>query len=211
MTGNTRPTDAAVAAVYPLVEDFYSLQGEGFHSGMPAYFIRLAGCPVRCAFCDSKHTWSTEGFPTVSAVELAERAAGSGAPAVVVTGGEPLIHDLTPLCDALHARGLACWLETSGSQPLTGCWDWICVSPKRDAPLQAAFSRAANEMKVVVASEDDFAFAETCARFFDEGILHYLQCEWGQTQGMQRRVVGYILRHPVWRLSLQTHKYLDIR
>ncbi len=198
--------------MYPLVEDFYSLQGEGFHSGMPAYFIRLAGCPVRCAFCDSKQTWTTEGYPRLSAQALADRAARSGAPAVVVTGGEPLIHDLAPLCEALHAAGLACWLETSGSQPLSGRWEWICVSPKPGAPLQAAFSRAANELKVVVASEADFAFAETSRRFFQNEALHaFLQCEWSQSDAIRQSVIAYIQQHPVWRLSLQTHKYLAIR
>lgn len=212
MESKTEAVEPAEAGLYPLVEDFYSLQGEGFHSGMPAYFIRLAGCPVRCDFCDSKHTWSVAGFPRVSARELADRAARSGAPAAVVTGGEPLMHDLTALCQALHEAGLACWLETSGSQPLTGRWDWICVSPKRGAPLQAAFSRAANELKVVVASVADFAFAETCARFFEAGrVLQFLQCEWGQAGTVQATVIDYILRHPQWRLSLQMHKFLNIR
>lgn len=212
MANKVEAVEPAESGLYPLVEDFYSLQGEGFHSGMPAYFIRLAGCPVRCDFCDSKNTWSAAGFPRVSARALADRAARSGAPAAVVTGGEPLMHDLDSLCEALHAAGLACWLETSGSQPLSGRWDWICVSPKHGAPLQAAFSRAANEMKVVVAAEADFAFAETCARFFEAGrVLQFLQCEWGQAGAMQRAVIDYILRHPQWRLSLQTHKFLNIR
>lgn len=196
---------------YPLVEDFYSLQGEGYHSGHPAYFIRLAGCPVRCSFCDSKQTWNTEGFPLVEAAELASRAVCSGAQAVVVTGGEPLIHNLDALCQALHERGLACWLETSGSQPLSGRWDWICVSPKPQAPLHAAFRRPANELKVVVSSPADFRFAEECAQFFESPVLLYLQCEWNQSSALQSQIIDYIKQHPQWRLSLQTHKYLNIR
>ncbi len=209
---------------YPLVEDFYSLQGEGYHSGHPAYFIRLAGCPVRCDFCDSKQTWNIEGFPMVEAAELANRAVCSGAKTVVVTGGEPLIHNLDALCQALHERGLACWLETSGSQPLSGQWDWICLSPKPHAPLHAAFRRTANELKVVISSPADFRFAEQCAQFFEPApkaesaalqeaspVLLYLQCDWNQTSVLQSLIIDYIQQHPQWRLSLQTHKYLNIR
>lgn len=194
----------------PVVETFYSLQGEGAHAGWPACFIRLAGCRNACSFCDTRDSWNAGAFPTVSVAGLAEDAAASGAPSCVVTGGEPTLHKLDGLCCALHAAGLQTWLETSGSEPLSGNWDWICLSPKKGVFVYPEYYRKANEIKVVIQTSDDFAFAEEQASLANENCLCYLQAEWSVSKRMSEAIVAYIRKHPRWKLSLQTHKFLGI-
>ncbi len=189
-----------------LSEEFYSLQGEGRHTGMAACFVRLAGCDVACEWCDSPEAWG--GGTPADEDDIAARAMAEGAGTVVVTGGEPLMQNLDRLTAALHERGLAAHLETSGTHPFSGEWDWVALSPKHHRPpLEEAF-RLADELKVVVACDADFAWAEECASHVGRGCLLYLQPEWNSP--MLPRIVDYIKRNPRWRLSLQTHKYIDI-
>lgn len=194
----------------PLVEDFYTIQGEGFHAGKPAYFIRLGGCDVGCSWCDAKYTWNPRVFPPVEIGEVVARVAASAARTVVVTGGEPLLYPLGPLTEALHAQGVAVFLETSGSHPFSGCFDWVCLSPKRRRPpLPEAYERA-GELKVIVETEADFGWAERHAASVPAGCLRYLQPEWSAAERMMPAIVEYAKAHPEWSISIQTHKYMRI-
>lgn len=194
----------------PLVEDFYTVQGEGYHTGKPAYFIRLGGCDVGCKWCDAKFTWNAAAFPPRSIEEIVERAAACSARSIVITGGEPLLYPLEPLTDMLHQRGLEIFLETSGTHPLSGRFDWICLSPKhRHAPL-AEVCRAAHELKVVVESADDFAWAEECADRVGRRCLLYLQPEWSKFDEVMEPIVEYVKANPKWNISLQSHKFMRI-
>ena len=155
----------------PLVEDFYTIQGEGFHTGKPAYFIRLGGCDVGCAWCDAKYTWNPRMYPPTPIEEIVERAVACAAQSIVITGGEPLLYPLDYLTQALHERGLAIFLETSGSHPFSGVFDWVCLSPKRkSAPLEDAYGRA-HELKVIIQCEEDLKWAEECAAKVGEECL----------------------------------------
>ncbi|MDE6828619.1 MAG: 7-carboxy-7-deazaguanine synthase QueE [Alistipes sp.] len=194
----------------PLAEDFYTIQGEGRHAGMPAYFIRLGGCDVGCAWCDAKYTWNPRLFPPAEVDSVVGRAVASGARAVVVTGGEPLLYPLGPLTDALIGQGLRICLETSGSHPFSGRFDWVCLSPKRRRPpLEEAFARA-DELKVVVGSEEDFEWAEENAARTSEKCRLYLQPEWSAAERMMPAIVEYAKARPQWNISIQTHKYMRI-
>lgn len=194
----------------PLVEDFYTIQGEGFHTGKPAYFIRLGGCDVGCNWCDAKYTWNPKLYPPVAVGTIVERAASCAAQAIVITGGEPLLYPLGPLTEALHAKGLEIFLETSGSHPFSGRFDWVCLSPKhRRPPLPEAYGRA-DELKVIIETEEDFAWAERNAAEVRKGCLLYLQPEWSVAEQMMPRIVEYAKAHPCWNISIQTHKYMHI-
>lgn len=194
----------------PLVEDFYTIQGEGFHVGKPAYFIRLGGCDVGCRWCDAKMTWSAKNFPPVPAAEIAARAATFPAQAVVVTGGEPLSCNLNALCSLLKAKGLQTFLETSGSQPLSGAWDWICLSPKlRQPPLPEILAKA-SELKVIVEGEQDLRWAEENAAKVAGSCLLFLQPEWSRHRQAVALVVEYAKQHPRWRVSIQAHKFMNV-
>lgn len=194
----------------PLVEEFYTIQGEGRNTGMAAYFIRLGGCNVRCQWCDSAATWHAGDFPLTEAEQIASHAAESGARCAVITGGEPLLHKLDILTEALHRHGLTTCIETSGTHSLSGRLDWICLSPKRHMPpLQEVFS-AANELKVVVGSDIDLKWAEECAGHVAANCLLYLQPEWNRMKEAINVIVEYVKAHPQWRLSLQTHKFINI-
>ena len=194
----------------PLVEDFYTLQGEGFHTGRAAYFIRLGGCDVGCRWCDAKETWNPKAFPPVPVDEIVDRAAAQPAHAVVVTGGEPLLYPLDVLCDRLHARNIEIFIETSGSHPFSGCFDWVCLSPKKQhPPLDGAFTRA-DELKVIVETSQDIEWAEHCAERVGEECLLFLQPEWSRRDAVMPVVIEYIKNNPRWRISLQSHKYMRI-
>ena len=194
----------------PLVEDFYTIQGEGFHSGKPAYFIRLGGCDVGCRWCDAKYTWNPRLYPPVGIERIVERATGCPARAIVITGGEPLLYPLGPLTGILRERGLEIFLETSGSHPFSGCFDWVCLSPKRQQPpLEEAYGRA-DELKVIVEREEDFAWAEENARRVRRSCRLYLQPEWSVAERMMPRIVEYVKEHPAWSISIQSHKYMRI-
>lgn len=194
----------------PLVEDFYTIQGEGRHAGKPAYFIRLGGCDVGCAWCDAKYTWNPRLYPPTDIGTIVGRAAACAAQAIVITGGEPLIYPLEPLTAALKERGLQIFLETSGSHRFSGRFDWVCLSPKRkQPPLDEAFGRA-HELKVIVESDDDFAWAERNAARVGRSCLLYLQPEWSVAERMMPAIVEYAKAHPQWNISIQTHKYMRI-
>lgn len=194
----------------PLVEDFYTIQGEGFHSGKPAYFIRLGGCDVGCRWCDAKFTWNARMFPPADVDGIVSRAASFEAQAIVITGGEPLIYPLGYLTGKLRDQGLEIFLETSGSHPLSGHFDWICLSPKRQSPPLAEVCDAANELKVIVENNDDFAWAEENARRVGEECILYLQPEWSRYEAVIHDVVEYAKAHPRWNVSVQVHKFMHI-
>ena len=194
----------------PLVEDFYTIQGEGFHAGKPAYFIRLGGCDVGCRWCDAKYTWNPKLYPPVDVQTILDRAAACPAQAIVITGGEPLLYPLEPLTEKLHERGLQIFLETSGTHPFSGRFDWVCLSPKRQhPPLPEAFERA-HELKVIIESEHDFAWAERNAVQVRRECLCYLQPEWSVAEAVMPAIVDYAKAHPQWNISIQTHKYMHI-
>ena len=194
----------------PLVEDFYTIQGEGRHTGEAAYFIRVAGCDVGCPWCDAQYTWNTRRYAVTDLEEVLKRVRNSHSPMAVITGGEPTLYQLGYLTDRLHALGVKTNLETSGTHPLSGDFDWVCLSPKRrKAPLEENM-QLADELKVVIEREDDFAWAEEHAAKVREDCLLYLQVEWGHSAEMMPRIVDYVKAHPRWRISIQTHKYMNI-
>jgi organic radical activating enzyme len=165
----------------PLVEDFYTIQGEGFHTGKPAYFIRLGGCDVGCKWCDAKYTWNPKLYPPTNIDVVVRRAVECRAQSIVITGGEPLLYPLEPLTTKLKNEGLQIFLETSGSHPFSGTFDWVCLSPKRkQAPLEEAYSRA-HELKVIIETEEDFEWAEANAAKVGKDCLLYLQPEWSRS------------------------------
>lgn len=194
----------------PLVEDFYTIQGEGYHSGKAAYFIRLGGCDVGCAWCDAKYTWNPRLYPPTPIEEIVERAVACEAKSIVITGGEPLLYPLTPLTEALHERGLTIFLETSGSHPFSGTFDWVCLSPKQKAePIDEAYERA-DELKVIIAGEEELAWAEQCRQRVRPACRLYLQPEWSVSERVMPMLVEYAKRHPEWNISIQSHKYMHI-
>ncbi|MFN9056603.1 MAG: 7-carboxy-7-deazaguanine synthase QueE [Cyanobacteriota bacterium] len=219
------PLDESPICTLPVVETFHSLQGEGLHSGRSAFFLRLAGCDVGCPWCDTKHSWPEAHHPRQSVADLARQARlalDAGACFVVVTGGEPLQHDLTPLCGALSGMA-ALHLETSGVHPLSGRFDWITLSPKRHMPPRDELLAACQELKVVVEQPADLAFAEAmAARALESrqagvrgasgktGPALLRQPAWGDPEG-QRLAIEHVRTHPNWRLSLQSHKWLGVR
>ncbi len=194
----------------PLVESFYTIQGEGYHSGKPAYFIRLGGCDVGCSWCDAKETWNPKKFPPISVEQIVNQANQYPAKAIVVTGGEPLRYPLDILCDELKKHNLEIFLETSGSEPLSGRFDWICLSPKRKkAPLKENF-QFANELKVIIENYDDFKWAEENSMSVSKHCRLYLQPEWSKMQIMMPQIVEYVKANPKWNISLQSHKFMKI-
>ena len=194
----------------PVMEMFYSLQGEGYNMGRAAFFIRLAGCDVGCVWCDVKSSWDEKKHPVISVEEIVRTAINSGTTLVVVTGGEPLMHNLDFLTAELSKNGMECAIETSGAHPFSGKWDWICLSPKKfKAALPESFTLA-NELKVVVFNQHDLQWAEEHAAKVSANCLLYLQPEWEKRTKIEERIIKYIKSNTKWRLSLQTHKYLEI-
>jgi 7-carboxy-7-deazaguanine synthase len=196
--------------VLPLMEEFYSLQGEGVQTGKAAYFARIGGCDVGCHWCDVKESWDASKYPPVSSVKIAEHAAAYEAKAIVVTGGEPLLYNLDFLCEELHDRGVETYLETSGSSQLSGAWDWICLSPKKESPPLHGILKLANELKVIIEDSSDFAWAEAFEPQVGEHCILLLQPEWSVREQMIPEIVRYVLAHPAWKISLQSHKYMRI-
>lgn len=194
----------------PVMEHFYTLQGEGYHQGKAAYFIRLGGCDVGCVWCDVKESWDASKHPMTGLDDLVAFVRSTPARIVVVTGGEPLMHDLTALTRALKEKGLATHIETSGAYPLTGVWDWICLSPKKfKAPLPEVAERA-DELKVVIYHRSDFLWAEQWAAEVGPSCKRYLQPEWDRSAEVTPLIVEYIKSHPEWELSLQVHKFIHV-
>ena len=194
----------------PLVEEFFSLQGEGFHSGKAAYFIRLGGCDVGCSWCDSRFSWDPDIHPLVETDEIIERVVHSGTDSVVVTGGEPL--NVEPRLFMLRFKGknISTFIETSGSDPLTGKWDWICLSPKKNKPPSEEICRMADELKVIIEEKSDFIWAEKYRGAVNKKCLLFLQPEWSRFEKIVPEIVEYIKKNPSWRISLQIHKYMHI-
>ena len=192
------------------MELFYSLQGEGYHQGKAAFFIRLAGCDVGCVWCDVKDSWDASKHPVLSIEEIVAAAAAHPSRIAIVTGGEPLLHQLDPLTTALSAAGFQTHIETSGSSPMSGSWDWVCLSPKKFKVPLADLIASANELKVVLYNKTDFDWAEKYADLVSDNCLLYLQPEWSRSAQIKPEIISYIKHHPQWILSLQTHKYIDI-
>ena len=194
----------------PVMEHFYTLQGEGYHQGRAAYFIRLGGCDVGCVWCDVKESWDAHKHPELSVAFLLDEVKKTPAKLIVITGGEPLMHNLNNLTKKLQLNGFETNIETSGSSPLSGNWDWICLSPKKfKAPLPGVIS-AANELKVVVFNKSDFNWAEKYALLVSKNCKLYLQPEWSKAQSITPQIIDYIKAHPQWELSLQIHKYINV-
>ena len=195
---------------YPVMEMFYSLQGEGYHQGKAAFFIRLAGCDVGCVWCDVKDSWDASKHPALSIEEIVNSALSHPARLAIVTGGEPLLHDLDPLTTALKAAGFQTNIETSGSSPMSGDWDWVCLSPKKfKAPL-AKNLPLASELKVVVFNNSDFDWAEAHSKQVSPACKLYLQPEWDKSAQITPKVIDYIKANPQWELSAQLHKYIQV-
>ena len=195
--------------VVPLMEAFYTLQGEGYHKGSAAYFIRIGGCDVGCHWCDVKESWDAQNHPPTD-IESIVTEAQKYSDTIVVTGGEPLMWDMGPLTASLKKSGLQTHLETSGAYPLTGDWDWVCLSPKkRLLPIPELYQQA-DELKVIVYNNSDLAFAEEQAAQVSSDCKLFLQPEWSRSDTAIPLIVDYVMKHPKWKVSLQTHKYLNI-
>ncbi len=195
---------------YPIVETFHSIQGEGVSTGVNAFFIRLAGCDVYCPWCDQKESWTVKPYSYQSVAVLGEAAKQVNPAIVIITGGEPLMHNLDPLTAQLRGLGLRVHLETSGTHPFTGQFDWVTFSPKPfKVPHESIYSQV-NELKVVIASEDDLQWAQQQAKKVPPQTVKYLQPEWNTPQSKQL-IYDYVLQHPDWRISLQIHKFLGVR
>ena len=194
----------------PIMEQFYTIQGEGSNAGMAAYFIRTGGCDVGCVWCDVKDSWDADAHPKFSVESIAEEAQTSLCPNVVITGGEPCMYNLGPLTDTLQKLGFNTWLETSGAHPITGEWDWIVFSPKKfKAPLPEAYTKA-HELKVVIANKHDFKWAEQHAQKVNGNAELFLQVEWSRRDKLMPLIVDYVKAHPRWRISTQSHKYISV-
>ena len=194
----------------PLMEDFYTIQGEGAFQGSAAYFIRLGGCDVKCVWCDVKESWDVNAHPRVTIADMVQRAQQSGTGIVVITGGEPAMHNLDELTWALHREGLRTHIETSGAYPLTGRWDWICFSPKKFMAPHASVASQANELKVIIYNKTDFEWAEEHASQVSDACKLFLQPEWSREKELLPLIIDYAKANPRWRISLQVHKYMNI-
>ncbi len=193
----------------PLMEEFYTIQGEGFHKGTAAYFIRVGGCDVGCHWCDVKESWNAETHPPTDIRHIVKNAVAYS-DTIVVTGGEPLTWNMNPLTDALKAENLQTHIETSGAYPLTGTWDWICLSPKKNKLPKDDIYKKAHELKIIVYNKHDFIFAEEEAAKTNENCILFLQPEWSVREKVIPLIVDYVMKNPRWKVSLQTHKYLNI-
>ncbi len=210
MAGNYLESDLEKGELLPLMEAFYTLQGEGFHTGKAAFFIRIGGCDVGCRWCDVKESWDPLVFPPVDVATIVNQAVLTPAKTLVVTGGEPLMYNLDKLCDELIRHNFECHLETSGAYSLSGRWHWICLSPKPTSPPLPEMYRMANELKVVIETADDFVWAEENAAKVSSSCHLYLQPEWKRSAQIIPEITEYIMKNPVWSISLQSHKYMNI-
>ena len=199
----------AKGEVLPLMEAFYTLQGEGFYKGTAAYFIRLGGCDVGCHWCDVKESWDAS-LHTLTPIETIVQKALQYSKTIIITGGEPLMYNLLPLTQLLKSKGARTHIETSGAHPLTGIWDWICLSPKKNKRPLPLIHQKANELKMIIYNQNDFLFAEEMSALTQPECIRYLQPEWSRKEKMIPKMVEYVLAHPQWKISLQMHKYLNI-
>ena len=194
----------------PVMEHFYTIQGEGYHQGRAAYFIRLGGCDVGCVWCDVKDSWDAGKHPLFTIDDLVSHVEATPTKLAVITGGEPLMHNLDALTSAIQAKGIETNIETSGAHPLSGNWDWICLSPKKfKAPLPEILP-VANELKVVIFNKSDFAWAEKYAALVSNTCKLYLQPEWDKAADVTPLIIDYIKQNPQWEMSVQIHKYINV-
>lgn len=200
----------AQADPLPVMEQFYTLQGEGAWTGTPSYFVRLAGCDVGCVWCDVKESWHPREEQYLSVEEIVATAKASGAPRVVITGGEPTVYDLSLLTASLKAAGLKVHMETAGPHPFTGTFDWVCFSPKKFLQPREEYYQLAHELKVVIYNQHDFQWAEGHADRCGKHVQLFLQAEWSRREKFYPAIITYVQQHTRWRVSVQTHKYLEI-
>jgi 7-carboxy-7-deazaguanine synthase len=198
------------AGALPVMEAFYTLQGEGYHQGKAAYFIRLAGCDVGCTWCDVKESWDATAHPRLAIKDIVAEAARHPGRLAVITGGEPLLHDCTELTSQLYHAGFSTHIETSGSAPLSGEWDWICLSPKKFKAPVPEILPLANELKVIVYNKSDFDWAEQWAALVAGSCKLFLQPEWSKSSIVTPLIIEYIKKNPKWEFSLQLHKYIQV-
>jgi organic radical activating enzyme len=194
----------------PLMEEFYTIQGEGFNTGHAAYFVRIGGCDVGCHWCDVKESWNAKLFPATLTDSIVQNVIKYPAKAVVVTGGEPLMYKLDYFCSELKKLGVKRFIETSGSHPISGEWEWICLSPKKNSPPLKPIYQLASELKVIIENKGDFKWAEKNAQYVNENCHLYLQPEWSKAEQMMPLITDYVMAHPQWKISLQSHKYMNI-
>ena len=193
----------------PLMEEFYTIQGEGYHTGKAAYFIRVGGCDVGCHWCDVKESWNSELHPPTLANTIVEHAK-KYSDTVVITGGEPLMWSMDYLTKKLQQHGIKTHIETSGAYSFSGSWDWFCLSPKKTKlPLEEVYKEA-DELKIIIFNKSDFKFAEEQASKVGSNCELFLQPEWSRKDKMTELIVDYVMKKPKWKISLQTHKYLNI-
>tara|TARA_B100000579_G_C22793518_1_gene835842 strand:- start:521 stop:1153 length:633 start_codon:yes stop_codon:yes gene_type:complete len=196
--------------ILPLMETFTTFQGEGFHSGRAAHFIRIGGCDIGCHWCDIKESWDSDLYPLFKVRDIAELV-NPLTELVVITGGEPLIWNMYPLTKQLRRKNKKIHLETSGAYELSGDWDWICLSPKKNKPPIPALFKIADELKVIVYNKHDLKYAEENSKHVGEDCILYLQPEWSKKEKVMPLINKFVLKNPKWRISLQTHKYLGIK
>lgn len=194
----------------PVMEHFHTIQGEGFNTGKSAYFIRLGGCDVGCSWCDVKESWDAKKHPKMSIKDLVEKVTVSKAGFCVITGGEPTLHDLNPLTQLLHKKNVKTAIETAGTNEITGNWHWICLSPKKFKPALEKNYLKAHELKIIVFNKHDLVWAKEQAKKVKSACLLYLQPEWSKREKIMPLIVDFVKENPQWRISLQTHKYLNI-
>ncbi len=197
-------------ASFPVMESFYSIQGEGTHSGKPSYFIRLAGCDVNCDWCDVKDSWDIDSSQYKSIDEIIDEINKFSTDLIIITGGEPLMHNLTDLTSALKNLGKKIHIETSGTHPVSGYFDWICFSPKKFKKPLDEFFKISNELKIIISKDSDFSWAEYLLRQIKNKPELILQAEWSKSEIINPKILDYIKSNPKWRISLQTHKYLHV-
>lgn len=194
----------------PLAESFYTIQGEGFNTGKAAFFIRVGGCDVGCSWCDAKETWNPGKYPPTHIDQIVSDAIKYKAKSIVITGGEPLSYPLLPLCKKLKENDMEIFLETSGSHSFSGLFDWICLSPKKRKPPIGDIYQMASEMKVIIEDESDFEWAEYNRSMISKNTRLYLQPEWSKRDTILPKIIEYVKTNPIWTISLQTHKYINI-
>ena len=200
----------AEGLMLPLMEAFYTIQGEGYHSGKSAFFLRIGGCDVGCHWCDVKESWNADLHPPTEIYKMIDQILAYPAKTVVITGGEPLMWNMQPLTDSLHNKGMSVHIETSGAYPLSGDFDWICLSPKKNNPPKEAIIPKANELKVIIHNRNDFKWAEQFVSQCSSDCKLYLQPEWSKAKEMMPEIVDYVMNNPKWNISLQSHKYMNI-
>ncbi len=210
MNQNIEKTKVKSGKILPLMETFTTIQGEGFHSGKSAHFLRIGGCDIGCHWCDIKESWNSSLYPLVKVEKILE-SINSLTDLVIISGGEPLIWNMAHLTGALKKINKKVHLETSGAYELSGHWDWICLSPKKNKPPIPALFKKANELKVIVYNKDDLTFAKQNAKYVEKDCILFLQPEWSKKEKVMPMISKFMLENPNWRLSIQTHKYLGMK